>query len=103
MGTDLKTAKPRKRRSEAAIFSGGHEPFEYLCFRFGYAVDTEDHKTATELAITLLPFLKPKLKQVEANVANNVNIRIRIGGIDDATPPAGELIDDDDDEDEGDA
>lgn len=79
--------RPRKRRSEAEIIAGIC-PFDYLCARFGQYRDLGKHDKAQELALELMPYVKPKLKSIDHKLSGSVHVSVRIGG-DDTSPDGG--------------
>lgn len=70
-------ARPRRRSASQVAQALDCDPFRYLCMRFN---ESEDGKEKDDLALSLLPYCYPRLKQVDADIAVQGEVTVVIGG-----------------------
>ena len=70
----------QQNKAERKAKSIGFEPFDYLLKEALKAVTADDHKEAKRIAIELLPYVKPRLRSIEAKLDTNIELEVVIGG-----------------------
>lgn len=83
----MATARQGKRKnslatSHATMRRHSVDPFDYLCGRLASDIKAGRHSKARELALELLPYVQPRLKQIDQRVEGTQQITFTIGGKD---------------------
>ncbi|MFT3973168.1 MAG: hypothetical protein QM699_06885 [Amaricoccus sp.] len=71
--------KPRRRRTEFEILSGV-DPLDFLATRMAKYIAEKDMPNAERIALETMPYIRPKLKSIEAKISNEVVVTVKIGG-----------------------